>query len=459
MPDYMTNLFLVFSGLLTGYLLWHRDRRNDTLLQESLKKDNHDLHASLTLAHATHRQLNDRFQRQTSQLNVLQRLCDELNDTSQHASPSSRESTDASLNEERHPQTSSQPLPDREVNQVDDERLDSKANLEQVIVENMALKKRLKNQESTIHEITKRNQDTLGKQEDEHSERISRLEHRICSQAESIMKTDKHLEDLTVELDISKKNLVVAESALMESNSRTSRLNKKIENLKATCLRISQYESHMEGVEIENKQLKAENQTLQNEQQETLSAQQELANELNDLRRVNIQSKEEANERLTAQKEKDLESSETIENLRLSNDQLHQERVELLARLANQQSVAESDSAIISFAKAMEQRKTQSQQFDTEHQGHLVKHAQRGMLFASPPKKSDNLKFISGVTEILEARLNDCGIYSYKQILNWSEEAVAEFSSQLGITESLITNTWKQQAEFLAQPKPGKAAA
>ncbi|MCP4097878.1 MAG: hypothetical protein GY748_16730 [Planctomycetaceae bacterium] len=450
MPDYMTNLILVFSGLLTGYLLWHRDRRNETLLQQSLKKDNHDLHASLTLAHATHRQLNDRFQRQTSQLNVLQRLCDELNDTSQHASPSSGEGTD---------KPRSEPLQESGVLKVDDERFDSTADLEQAIAENTALKKRLENQESTIHAITKRNQESLGKKEDEYSERISRLEHRICSQAESIKKTDKHLEDLAVELDVSQKNLVVSESALMESNSRTAKLNKKIENLKATCLRISQYESHMQGVEIENKQLKLANQTLQNEQQDILSAQQELSNEIDNLRRANLQSDEEANNRLTAQKAKELESSETIENLRLKNDQLQQERVELLARLANQQSVAEADSAIISFAKAMEQRKSQSQQYDAEHQGHLVKHAQRGMLFTSPPKKPDNLKFISGVTEILEARLNDCGIYSYKQILNWSEEAVTEFSNQLGIAESLITNTWKQQAEFLAQPKTGKAAA
>ena len=84
MPVYMTNLILVFSGLLTGYLLWYREKRNETLLQKSLKKDNNDLRSSLTLAHATHRQLNDRFQRQTSQLAVLQRLCDDLNAASQH---------------------------------------------------------------------------------------------------------------------------------------------------------------------------------------------------------------------------------------------------------------------------------------------------------------------------------------------------------------------------------------
>ena len=107
----------------------------------------------------------------------------------------------------------------------------------------------------------------------------------------------------------------------------------------------------------------------------------------------------------------------------------------------------------------MEQRESLSRQFDAEHQGHLMEHAQRGMLFTSPPKKPDNLKFISGITEILEARLNDCGIYTYKQILAWNGGAVVEFSSLFGVSESLITKTWKQQAEFLAHPKDGQAAA
>ncbi len=159
------------------------------------------------------------------------------------------------------------------------------------------------------------------------------------------------------------------------------------------------------------------------------------------------------------QKTKESELSKTIDSLTISNDQLRHERAELLARLANHQSMSESDSAILSFAKAMEQRKSQSQQYDAEHQGHLIEHAQRGMLFASPPKKPDNLKFISGITEILEARLNDCGIYTYKQILAWSDGEVVEFSSLLGISESLITKTWQQQADFLAQPKDGQIAA
>ena len=215
----------------------------------------------------------------------------------------------------------------------------------------------------------------------------------------------------------------------------------------------------MQGVEIENKKLNLEKKTLENEQQKLLSIQKELSNEISDLRNENSRSKEDSIEKLNSQKTRVLELSETIEKLKISNDQLQQECSDLSVRLANQKSIVSSDSAIISFAQAMEQRKSQSQQFDAEHQGYLVKHSRRGMLFESPPQKPDNLKFISGISEILEARLNDCGIYTYNQILNWSEEAVSEFSNQLGIAESLIKQTWKQQAEFLAQSKAGKAAA
>ena len=459
MPAYMTNLILVFSGLLTGYLIWYRDKCNETLLQQALKKENNDLRNSLTLAHATHRQLNDRFQRQTSQLAVLQRLCDDLNAAPQHAVANSTDGTETNQSQERYLQAVDPTPQKRDGGSTDQQQLELKANLEELTAENLALQKRLENQQATISKINEGNRKALVEKEEKHTEQVSRLEDRICCQAESIKKTDQHLQKLALKLDHSQKNLAIAESALMESNSRTALLSTKIEDLKATCLRISQYESHMQGVEIENKKLNLEKKTLENEQQKLLSIQKELSNEISDLRNENSRSKEDSIEKLNSQKTRVLELSETIEKLKISNDQLQQECSDLSVRLANQKSIVSSDSAIISFAQAMEQRKSQSQQFDAEHQGYLVKHSRRGMLFESPPQKPDNLKFISGISEILEARLNDCGIYTYNQILNWSEEAVSEFSNQLGIAESLIKQTWKQQAEFLAQSKAGKAAA
>ncbi len=455
MPPYMTNLILVFAGLLTGFLLWHRDRRNEDSLQRSLKKDNHDLHASLTLAHATHRQLSDRFKRQTSQLNVLQRLCDELNEASQNPAPVPNGDIQTTLAQNQLPEQLKSPTSESDAPSVDNKQIKLQATLDGAIAENLALHKRLENQEATINKINEQNKDALNEQELNHADQISHLEHRICNQAESIKKTDQHIQDLASKLDTSEKKQISAESALIDSNSQTSRLYKKIENLKATCLRISQFETHTQSIESENQKLKLENQNLQTQQEQHILSQNKLSVEFNDLKRESSQSKE----RLNLQKTKESELSKTIDSLTISNDQLRHERAELLARLANHQSMSESDSAILSFAKAMEQRKSQSQQYDAEHQGHLIEHAQRGMLFASPPKKPDNLKFISGITEILEARLNDCGIYTYQQILAWSDEEVVAFSSLLGISESLITKTWQQQADFLAQPKDGQIAA
>lgn len=459
MPAYMINLLLVFSGLLTGFLLWYSDSRNEDLKQRSLKKDNDDLLASLSLAHATHRQINDRFQRQTSQLNVLQRLCDELNEVSQHSTSSSNIETETPVLEERLQPTASPAVTETEITPLDTEQLKLNVALENATSANSALRTRIENQESTINKLAERTKDTLHQQELRYTEQISDLENRICRQADSMQKTDQQLQETALKLDVTQKKLLIAESASVDSNSKTATLYKKIENLKATCERFPQYESHMQGVEKENKKLKLENQTLQIQHQENLSHQNKSSVEISNLESMSNQSTEQANARVNSQKTKELELIKKIESLERSNDQLQHERAGLLTRLAHQQSMSDSDSAIISFTKAMEQRKSKSQQFDAEHQGHLVKHFQRGLLFASPPKKPDNLKFISGITEIIEARLNDSGIYSYKQILEWSEIAVVEFSSLLGIEESLITNTWKQQAGFLAQPKDGKTAA
>ena len=144
------------------------------------------------------------------------------------------------------------------------------------------------------------------------------------------------------------------------------------------------------------------------------------------------------------EKTKELELPKTIENIEISNGQLHHERSGLPASLTNHKSILDPNSAILSFAEAMEQKKSKTQHFDSEQQGFLIEHTRRGMLFASPPKKSDNLKFISGITEILEARLKDCGIYTYKKILAWPDGAVVEFSNLLRVSESLITEIWKQ---------------
>lgn len=220
-------------------------------------------------------------------------------------------------------------------------------------------------------------------------------------------------------------------------------------------MRSTRLKARTQNLKTENQELKLENQNLQTQNKEHILRQQKLSDQINALKLASTHSRKKWNSKKT----KELELPKTIENIEIFNDHLHHERSELSAGLTNHKSRLEPDSKILSFSEAMEQRKSKTQHFDSERQGFLIEDTRRGMLFASPPEKSDNLKFISGITEILEARLNDCGIYTYKQILAWPDGAVVKFSNLLGVSESLITETWKQQAEFLAQPKDGKKAA
>jgi predicted flap endonuclease-1-like 5' DNA nuclease len=143
-------------------------------------------------------------------------------------------------------------------------------------------------------------------------------------------------------------------------------------------------------------------------------------------------------------------SEETIRSLR-------RERAGVLARLANYRTVAEPDATIISFKQAMEQRNQAD--YCQEYGGPTQEHATRGTVYTTEPKSRDNLKRISGIAEVLEARLNDYGIYTFKQIMEWKPAAIDEFSRLLAFRDRILRDDWKGQAKFLYQQKIQSAAA
>jgi len=225
MPAYIITLVLVFSGLLTGHFLWRREGRIANSLLQSLKKDNHDLQASLTLAQATHSKLSDRFKCQASRLNVLQRFCAELNGPSQTTLSSDH---GAKLTQKPlHQQPDSQPKKTN-AQSAKTGPFDLKVALEETNTKNQGLLKRLENQEFIINQVNEQNKNILIEQEVKHADQVSHLEYRICSQAESIMKTNQHLQDLVMRLNTSKKKQLIAESAVIDSDSKISSLNDKI---------------------------------------------------------------------------------------------------------------------------------------------------------------------------------------------------------------------------------------
>ena len=140
-------------------------------------------------------------------------------------------------------------------------------------------------------------------------------------------------------------------------------------------------------------------------------------------------------------------SEETIRNLR-------KERAAVLARLANQRTASiESETNVISFTEAMAIRRQNELEYDDEYGGPVRQHAIRGLIYTEPPKQVDDLKRISGIAEVLEARLNDYGVYTFKQIMDWSPEAIDEFSHLLTFKDRISRDDWVGQARRFYEEK------
>lgn len=71
------------------------------------------------------------------------------------------------------------------------------------------------------------------------------------------------------------------------------------------------------------------------------------------------------------------------------------------------------------------------------------------------PKKVDDLKAISGIGPKLEAVLNGLGVWSYKQIAEWTKEEIAWVDDYLSFKGRIGRDGWIGQAVKLAG-KPGR---
>lgn len=82
----------------------------------------------------------------------------------------------------------------------------------------------------------------------------------------------------------------------------------------------------------------------------------------------------------------------------------------------------------------------------------------RGWIYRQPPPRCDDLRRISGIGEILEARLHDLGVYTYAQIMQWQANHVHEFSKLLAFRDRIEREQWVAQAKRLHLELYGEAA-
>lgn len=79
-----------------------------------------------------------------------------------------------------------------------------------------------------------------------------------------------------------------------------------------------------------------------------------------------------------------------------------------------------------------------------------------GLVFKSPPARSDDLTAMKGIAKVLEQRLHEFGIYTYRQIALWNEEQIREFSSRLAFKDRIHREKWVEQARQLHAEKHGE---
>lgn len=72
------------------------------------------------------------------------------------------------------------------------------------------------------------------------------------------------------------------------------------------------------------------------------------------------------------------------------------------------------------------------------------------VLLAAAPENQDDLKRIKGIGNVLEATLNELGVYQFQQIAAWTDENVAWVDNFLSFPGRVEREDWRNQAELLA---------
>ncbi len=80
-----------------------------------------------------------------------------------------------------------------------------------------------------------------------------------------------------------------------------------------------------------------------------------------------------------------------------------------------------------------------------------------GLLFDAPPAAADDLTRIKGIATVLNRKLNDFGVYTYRQIAGWDESVVGEFSKRLSFKDRVQRDDWVGQARRLHSEINGEA--
>lgn len=309
------------------------------------------------------------------------------------------------------------------------------------------------------------------------STRCTTLESEASTYSESIVKLDAKREQIQLELDATRQQMQAQlkqdsetigelqrernelQKELEKLQNRISPLQEKVDSqrrfvteLEMNQARVADLERSLAQRDQESKRLHAqanELERLRQRYQEARERQDALQGQLDEMvsRQIGSESDRASLVARISELEARLNASlETIEDLR-------KERALVLATLADQRTTQEPDATIISFTQSMQPEETEEDSYDSEYGGRMRRDANRGMVFTEAPESSDDLKRISGIAEVLEKRLNDFGVYTFKQVMEWKTEEIDEFSRLLAFRDRIVRDDWQGQARFFYNQK------
>ena len=327
-------------------------------------------------------------------------------------------------------------------------------------------------------------QQQLAEKETQLSQLASKVNAKSDDYSKTIIKLNTQREQLQSDLEVAREQMKaqlkqdsetigLLQGERNELRSEVEELSSKIGELQSSMVHLEktslQYESDSKLIETSKlrmrelekalekkdnalKHLQAESNELsrlRDEHATTLRRQAELQSRLDSMMadHLSTRSRDEDRDQEIATLREQLTKSESVIS------ELRTQRTEMLNEMAAHRERRESldDAAVISFTQAMQQRNEAA--FNAEYGGVVRMDSTRGIVFTQAPESKDDLKLISGIATVLESRLNEFGIYTFKQIMDWQPNEIEEFSRLLTFKERIERDDWQGQARFFYKKK------
>ena len=342
----------------------------------------------------------------------------------------------------------------------------------------VALREELDSQRNRVTSESQAMASQLSSTKSQLKNRIKQLEKESSTYTESIVKLDAKREQLQQELESARSQM---QSQLKQDSETIGELQRERNDLRAELeqlhasivplqeqldthhaftteldlsqARVSDLERTLAQRDQEAKRLHAqanELERLRQRYQDAKERQEKAQSQLDEMvaRQISRESERSNDRSRILELEAQLKASlETVDDLR-------KERAMVLATLAEKHQAQTPEATIISFTQAIEEKEpVVDEDYDPEYGGRTRRDANRGIVFTEAPESCDDLKRISGIAEVLEKRLNDFGIYTFRQVMEWKPGEIEEFSRLLAFRDRIDRDDWQGQARFFYNQK------